>query len=97
MIQNQQLRGKLSATNSTSRPGAFAVGSPQSRAAARRLLETKVASAKRLDWVLSVVGKPDIYNPPIVGKWEECPDGTLTRFSRIPWGMTIEEAERMAL
>ena len=95
MIKNQQLTRTLPATSEKPRPGSFVLGSPQSRAAARALLNSKLDGAKMLDFVISVVGCPDKFNPPIVGEWREGVDGTLTRISRIPWGMTIDEAERM--
>lgn len=75
--------------------GDLPIGSLASRAAARALLTARVQNAKKLDFVVTVVGYSDRFNPPTIGKWSEGPDGTLTRISRIPWGMTIEEAERM--
>jgi len=95
MTQTQQVRKRLPATAGKPRPGSFAVGTLQSRAAARALLNCKLDSAQKLDIVLTVVGCPDQFNPPTIGEWMAGSDGTLTRISRIPWGMTIAEAERM--
>ena len=86
----------MSATENRPRPGAFEVGSLQSRAAARALLGLKIDGAKRLDFVVSVVGRPEIYKRPRIGRWSEGADGTFTRISYIPWGTTLQEAEASA-
>ena len=44
------------------------VGSMASRAAARALLMARVQNPKNLDFVITCVGCPDVYNPPIVGE-----------------------------
>lgn len=95
MQRKREYRERLPATlQGLPRAGEFAVGSVQSRAAARALLEAKLGSAKRLDFVVSVVGDPTKFDPPTVGKWSESADGVMVRFSRVPWGMSIEQAER---
>ena len=76
------------------KPGDFALGSPQSRAAARSLLETQRAERKRVDIVCSIP-RPGDDGAIHLGKWIEKPDGSLFRFSNIPAGMTIAEAERI--
>jgi len=79
------------------KPADYPLRSRQSRAAARSLLERKLANRKRIDVVLtSSIPRPPGALAINVGKWQEGPDGTLTRFSMIPSGMTIEEAERIA-
>ncbi len=77
------------------RHGDYAIGSPQSRAAARAILKQRFAGQKRLDFIVQCcIPRPggELLK---VGEWQEGPDGTLTRFSMIPGGMTIEEAERI--
>ena len=96
MQQNEQLRSSLSATNGRPKPGAYPVGSLESRVAARALLNNRLDSSKRLDFVVSVVGEPTKFNPPIIGKWGQSTAGVMVRVSRIPWGMTIEQAERIS-
>ena len=71
------------------RPGDYAVGSPQSRAAARAALEHRLAARKRLQ----VIFHRDC-NVPVFGQWTESADGTLYRSCFLPEGMTPEEAER---
>jgi hypothetical protein len=77
------------------KPGDYPLRSCQSRAAPRSLLERRFAGRKRLDVVLtSSVPRPGGALALMIGEWQEGADGTLTRFSMIPSGMTIEEAER---
>lgn len=70
------------------RPGQFPVGSPSSRAAARSLIEERRSRADMTDIVdaLANVGTP------MFGPWMEDEDGSFTRRSQIPPGMTFEEA-----
>ena len=78
------------------KPGDYPLRSRQSRAAVRSLLERKLACRKRLDVVLtSSIPRPAGAFALNIGKWQEGADGTLMRFSMIPAGMTIEEAERI--
>ena len=76
------------------KPGHFAVGSPQSRAAARALLVAKRAGRERID-IVCRIPRPGDDGAIHIGKWIEKPDGSLFRFSNIPPGMTIAEAERI--
>lgn len=76
------------------KPGEFAVGSGQSRAAARALLERRRAGRKRID-VVSSIPRPAGDGEIRIGTWTEGSDGTLFRFSSLPPGMTIGEAERI--
>jgi hypothetical protein len=75
------------------RPWDFALSSPESRAAARAAVERRRAGRKRID-VLSSIPRPGggIH----VGTWIEGTERSLFRFSTIPGGMTIAEAERIA-
>jgi hypothetical protein len=78
------------------RPGDYPLRSRQSRAAARSLLERRLADRKRIDFVLtSSIPRPPGARAINIGEWQEGADGTLTRFSMIPSGMTLEEAERI--
>jgi hypothetical protein len=77
------------------KPGDFALGSSQSRAAARALLARRFAARKRID-VLSTIPRPGSNGEIRIGTWHEGQDGVLFRFSTIPAGMTIQEAERIA-
>jgi hypothetical protein len=77
------------------KPGDFALGSSQSRAVARALLERRLAGRRRID-VVSSIPRPSADSEIRIGKWQEGEDGVLFRHSNIPAGMTIEEAERIA-
>jgi hypothetical protein len=77
------------------KPGDFALGSRQSRAAARALLECRFAARKRIEVIYSIP-RPSAREGEIrIGEWMEGPDGTLFRTCNIPAGMTIQEAERI--
>jgi hypothetical protein len=76
------------------RPSEYPLGSIQSRAAARGLLEHRFASRRRID-IVSSIPRPGGNGGIHIGTWTECEDGSLFRFSSIPPGMTIEEAEQM--
>ena len=76
------------------RPGDFALGSSQSRAAARAALERRFASRERLSIILSPESFPECTEPSI-GAWREGEDGMLVRTCILPAGMTINEAERI--
>ncbi len=76
------------------RPGAL--GSPQSPAAARAVLARRFAERKRVDIIIvSNIPRPR-RNGITIGQWTEGEDGSLTRFSILPAGMTMEEAEEIA-
>ena len=77
------------------KPGDYPVGTPQSRAAARALLEAKRLGRERVDLVCSIP-RPGDEGAIHIGKWIEKPDGSVFRFSNVPAGMTIAEAERLA-
>lgn len=77
------------------RPGDYAIGSPQSRAAARAVLAHRFAGRKRVDLIVSSPIPRPRGDGIRIGEWSEGEDGTLTRVSFLPSGMTIEEAERI--
>ena len=58
------------------------------------MLEARFAGRKRLD-IVSSIPRPGGHGGIHIGTWTECDDGSLFRFSSIPPGMTIEEAERI--
>jgi hypothetical protein len=81
--------------NDCESPGRFPLGSSQSRAAARSLVERRLAGLKKIDLVISIP-RPGAEEGEIrIGEWIEGPDGTLFRTSSLPAGMTIQEAERI--
>ena len=74
------------------KPGEFPLGSPQSRAAARAQLERRYAGRKTIDFIVDLgMSIEDLK----IGEWIGTEDGTLSRISLIPEGMTMEEAERI--
>ena len=82
------------ATGAGLRLGDYELGSPQSRATARALLERRFAGRRRID-IVSSIPRPGGDGGIRIGTWIEGADGSLFRFSSIPPGMTIEEAERI--
>lgn len=75
------------------RPGDFALGSAESRAAARALLESRTDNRERLDILIDIGVPPD--DEPRIGEWEEGADGKLVRICVLPEDMTLQEAERI--
>ena len=73
-------------------PGDYRLGSAASRAAARSTLKRKFAGRERLNLILDLGTRMDDLK---IGEWEENKDGTFTRVSIIPEGMSMEEAERI--
>jgi hypothetical protein len=94
-MANKGAQKPLGATNSELKPGEYPFGSPQSRATARALLERRFAGRRRID-VVSSVPRPGANGEIRIGTWIEGADGSLFRFSTIPAGMTVEDAERIA-
>jgi hypothetical protein len=96
-------RQPLGATDSGQRPGDYALGSVESRAAARAAVDQRRASQKRRELVIvSDVPRPNYENDPgfdpigpIAHDWHMADDGVLERVCWIPPGMTVEEAERI--
>ena len=76
------------------KPGDYPVGSPESRAAARALLEAKRAGRKRID-IVCRIPRPGDNGAIHFGNWIEKSDGSIFRISNVPPGMTIAEAERI--
>jgi RecB family exonuclease len=93
-MANKGPQGRLDATGAGLRLGDYALGSPQSRAAARALLERRFAERRRIDIVCSIP-RPGAERGIQIGTWREGADGSLIRLSNLPPGMTIEEAERI--
>jgi hypothetical protein len=93
----------LGATGSGQRPGDYALGSVESRAAARAVVVQRRGSQKRRELVIICdVPRPNRENDPefdavgpIVHDWHLAEDGVLERMCIIPPGMTVEEAERI--
>ena len=77
------------------KPGDYALGSPESRAAARAVLERRLAERNR-GGITLVSNIPRPYGNGVrIGDWCESNDGTIIRFCSLPTGMTLEEAERI--
>ena len=76
------------------RPGDYAVGSQQSRAATRALMQRRFAGRIARTIILSAETDSDCKEPRF-GEWREGADGTLGRICFLPDGMTMEEAERI--
>jgi hypothetical protein len=78
------------------KPGDYAIGSPESRAAARAVLERRLAERNRGGLTL-ITNIPRPSGDGIrIGEWCEGADGTLMRICFLPTAMTIEEAEQVA-
>src|SRR5271165_5125921 len=91
MINNGS-RLALGATEGDVKPEAFPLGSPQSRAAARARLQRQREGRERIELILDIgYGIEDLK----IGEWTEGDDGSLSRISIIPDGMSMEEAERI--
>ena len=77
------------------KPGDYAIGSPESRAAARAVLERRLAERNRGGITLvSNIPRPS-GDEVSIGDWCEGNNGTLIRFCSLPTGMRMEEAERI--
>ena len=93
------------ATDSGQRPGDYALGSVESRAAARGAVDERRALQERRSIVIiSSIPSPNYENDrefdpmsPTVGDWHMANDGVLERICRIPPGMTVEEAEQICV
>lgn len=59
------------------------------------MVRSRFAERKRLDLVFPLEWHHPGWTDPIVGMWEESPDGTLHRRSFLPNGMSMAEAERI--
>ena len=87
-------QGSSAAAEHGARPANYALGSLQSRAAARALLARRFAGRKRLNIILDI-GSDSGSEGPRLGEWHEGADGRLIRFCYLPAGMELEEAERI--
>ena len=76
------------------RPADYTIGSPQSRAAARALLEGRQGSCVRRDVILSV--DAESHPMPSASAWTQDPkDRSMGRLVCIPEGMTIADGLRV--
>ena len=79
------------------KPGDFPIGSPESRAAARAMIESRDKDVPRLQIIndsVQISGQDN--SLPHVGDWYPMTDGAFVRFVYIPPG-TDEETERRIL
>ena len=80
----------------TPKPGDFPIGSPESRAAARMLMRSRVDNRKRLQFITNTMLAHHDGNPePHVTPWIETLDGGLFRFVYAPNGTDEETKERL--
>jgi hypothetical protein len=80
------------------RPDEFPLGSAQSRAAARGVLESRKIDAPRLE-VINHIPRPNRDGQrddtkPYAAPWQKIANGQLMRILYVPTGMTEEEARR---
>lgn len=82
-----------SSTADDMRLGDLPLGSLESRAAARALLNRKLEDdGKVLDLIIRHIGNTT--SRPMIGRWNTTSDGRI-RISHLPGEMTMVEAERM--
>jgi hypothetical protein len=90
MITDRKLG--LLATVGGTRPGDHKLGSPQSRAAARRILQERMKGLRRRELIIGI----DADRKPNAGKYgeDERGSGEIGRLIGIPYGMTIADGLR---
>jgi hypothetical protein len=76
------------------KPSDYPLGSAESRAAARSLLERRFAARKRIEDICSIP-RPHAEGTAHIGDWIEGRDGTLFRMCNVPSGMAIREVEQL--
>ena len=92
-MANKGAQPTLGATEKGSRPGEYALGSAQSRAAARAMIADQISKRDTLTIVMSSF-IPDLkITEPNITEWREGANGQLYRKAYLPPGMTLEEAE----
>jgi len=76
-------------------PWEFEIGSAESRAAARAMLESREKGVRRLQ-IVSCVPRPRQDNSvPSVGPWQSTTDGGLVRVVNVPPGTDEETLRRL--
>ena len=82
-MANKGAQQALGATERGSRPGDYALGSPQSRAAARAMIVDQISKRDTLTIVMS--SHPDLkITEPNITEWREGADGRLYRKAYLP-------------
>jgi hypothetical protein len=76
-------------------PWKFALASPESRAAARAMLEARQTGARRLQLVTSIQRPRQDNSLPRVGDWTPIPGGRLMRLVYIPPDIGCDTRERI--
>jgi hypothetical protein len=76
-------------------PENSALGSPESRAAARAMLESREKGVRRIQFVSNVQWSGQDNSLPHVGDWQRCIDGGLMRFVYVPDGTDDETENRL--
>ena len=86
----------MSRSNSDNlRPEDFSIGSPESRAAARAMLETREINVTRLQIVSSIPRPRQDNSRPHVGPWQPMIDGGFMRMVYVPLGTDDKTRERL--
>jgi len=90
VVAHDESGGTRMIINGSVKPADFPVGSAQSRAAARVMLEKRSSSDKRSLWILS----SPIHRCPTVkpGEWYSSTPGEQSRTICVPVGMKLSEA-----
>jgi hypothetical protein len=82
-------------SDSTPNPWEFAVGSAESRAAARAMLEARDEGVPRLQIAHSVPSPRQDNSRPRLGQWTPMIDGGFMRVVYIPQNTDVETRERI--
>lgn len=85
----------MTMNDSTPKPWQFPLASPESRAAARALLEAREKGVQRLQIVHSVPSPRQDNSHPRIGEWTPMLDGGLMRLVYIPPKTDEETRERI--
>jgi hypothetical protein len=77
------------------RPEEFPLGSPESRAAARAMLETRESRVRRLQIVTEIPRPRQDNSHAHVGHWQPMVDGGFMRLVYVPLGTDEETKKRL--
>lgn len=77
------------------RPEDFPIGSPESRAAARAMLQTRESNIRRLQMVSAIPRPRQDNSRPHVGAWQPMSDGGFMRVVYVPPETDEETIERL--
>lgn len=86
---------KTSNSDGLPRPEEFPLGSMESRAAARALLEAREKDVRRVQIIHSIPHPNEDHSRPHVGHWQQWGDGGLMRLIYVPPGTDEETLSRV--